>query len=275
MINLDKIKGKNIANASILLVTVIGILLLLIVLGTFLFLVVLYLIPGMFEKDILKLYNYNTTLSEIHISIANNLLMTFITFLYVVLTLALVMQSKEQVAHSKIEVEQLKKEQQIRDIENRLEKFHIPADEIINRNVHKKSHDETVHGYQGGRNDSGYIIGLKHLRKYSYLADKKTYDAYEKYITFMCETRKTITCRDMYRDFKDYHCTDRKDNCIEKNWGNCPINYDRCEHFDKCPTKDQNNIIINNTECEYYKILKGAITQDIKKYKEKLSELKG
>lgn len=91
----------------------------------------------------------------------------------------------------------------------------------------------------------------------------------------MCETRKTITCRDMYRDFKDYHCTDRKDNCIEKNWGNCPINYDRCEHFDKCPTKDQNNIIINNTECEYYKILKGAITQDIKKYKEKLSELKG
>lgn len=91
----------------------------------------------------------------------------------------------------------------------------------------------------------------------------------------MCETRKTITCRDMYRDFKDYHCTDRKDNCIEKNWGNCPTNYDRCEYFDKCPTKDQNNIIINNTECEYYKILKDAITQDIKKYKEKLSELKG
>ncbi|KKH15816.1 hypothetical protein [Methanosarcina mazei] len=275
MINLDKIKGKNIANASILLVTVIGILLLLTILGTFLLLVVLYLIPGMFEKDILKLYNYDTTLADIHISIANNLLMTSITFIYVLLTIALVTQSKEQVAQSKLEVAQTRKEQQIKDIENRLEKFYIPADEIINRRVHKKSHDETVHGYQGGRNDSGYVIGLKHLRKYSYLANKATYDAYEKYITFMCETRKTITCRDMYRDFKDYHCTDRKDNCIEKNWGNCPTNYDRCEYFDKCPTKDQNNIIINNTECEYYKILKDAITQDIKKYKEKLSELKG
>lgn len=274
MINLDKIKGKNIAKLSIFIVIGIGILLSLIVLGTFLLLFVLYFIPGMFVKDILKIYDYNATLADMHISLANNFLMAFITFFYVLLTVALVTQSKEQVAQSKIEVAQLQKEQQIRDIENRLEKFYIPADEIINRRVHKKSHDETIHGYQGGRNDSGYVIGLKHLRKYSYLANKATYDAYEKYITFMCETRKTITCRDMYRDFKNYHCTDRKDNCIEKNWGNCPTNYERCEYFDKCPTKDQNNIIINNTECEYYKILNGAITQDIKKYKEKLSELK-
>lgn len=274
MINLDKIKSKNIAKVSILLVTIIGILLLLTVLGTFLLIFVLYLIPGMFEKDILKIYNYDAILADMHISIANNLLMTFITFLYVLLTVALVMQSKEQASQSKLEVAQSRKEQQIRDIENRLEKFYIPADEIINRHIHKKSHNETVHGYQGGRNDSGYVIGLKHLRKYSYLADKDTYDAYEKYITFICKTRKTVTCKDMYRDLKDYHCTDRSGNCMEKDWGNCLTNYDICEHFGKCPEKDTNDIIINNTECEYYKILKDAITQDIKKYKERLSELK-
>lgn len=264
MKNLDNIKCKDITWE--LIIVVIGLLLLILV---------IYVIPAMIEITTLKFYGYDTTLADMHISIANNLLMTSITFIYVLLTVALVTQSKEQVAQSKLEVAQTRKEQQIRDIENRLEKFYIPADEIINRHVHKKSHDETVHGYQGGRNDSGYVIGLKHLRKYSYLADKKTYDAYEKYIMYICETRKTITCKDMYRDFKDYHCTNRKDNCIERNWGNCPTNYDKCEHFDKCPTKDQNNIIINNTECEYYKILKGAITQDIKKYKEKLSELKG
>lgn len=263
MKNLDNIKCKDITRETI--IVVIGLLLLILV---------IYIIPAMLEITTLKFYGYNATLADMHISIANNLLMTTVTFVYVLLTVALVKQSKEQVAHSKLEVAQLQKEQQKRDIENLLEKFYIPADEIINRPVHKKSHDETVNGYQGGRNDSGYVMGLKHLRKYSYLADKNTYDAYEKYITFICKTRKTVTCKDMYRDFKDYHCTDRSGKCKE-NWVNCLTNYDICENFGKCSEKDTNDIIINNTECEYYKILKDAITQDIKKYKEKLSELKG
>lgn len=177
-------------------------------------------------------------------------------------------QSKEAIYQSKETIEQSKKEQQIRDIENRLEKFYIPADEIINGQL-KKNHGQTING---GPQGSG-VPGLKQLRKYSYLANETARDAFEKYLENICYIRKCITCRDNYRDFKDYKCAEKKDNC-EKNWGNCINNYNKCEHFDECPTKDQNNIIINNTECKNYKALKDAITEDIKSYMEKLSELK-
>lgn len=246
----------------------------------FLLFLIVTLIPALFVYSTTSAYN-DSTLAEMHISAANNLLITFVTLLYVLLTVVLVtqskeavIQSKEAVIQSKEAIAQSKKEQQIRDIENRLEKFYIPADEIINHPISKKSRNDTIHGHQGGLKDSGYVIGLKHLRKYSYLADKTTYDTYEKYINNICESRKSITCRDMYRDFNDYNCKDKSGNCIEINWAKCKNNIDRCEHFSECPTKDQDNIIINNTECKNYKRLKDAITEDIKKYKKRLSELK-
>jgi len=219
----------------------------------------------MFEKDILKLYNYNTTLAEIHISIANNLLMTFITFLYVVLTLALVMQSKEQVAHSKIEVEQLKKEQQIRDIENRLEKFYIPAEDIINGKL-KKNHEQTINGLPPAN-----YIGLKDLRKYSYLADKKTYEAYEIYIESNCREIKEITCQDKYtNEPKGFTvCEDYKSGC-HYQYDKCPHNLNYCKYYNECPPKDQSGIIQDNTKCKYYIDLKKKIAKDIEDYKNEL-----
>jgi Ca2+/Na+ antiporter len=140
MITLDKTKGKDIAKVSIILIISLLVLTL-----------ILNFIPAMFENATLERYDYDTTLADMHISIANNLLMTFIdttladmhisiannllmtfiTFLYVLLTVVLVTQSKEQVAQSKVEVEQLKKEQKIRDIENRLENFYMPAQSTL------------------------------------------------------------------------------------------------------------------------------------------------
>ena len=271
-INLDKLMSKQTQFALLLL---------------FVFALMVTVIPELMVNSTMSFYN-DTTLANTHVTTSTNLIIAFVTVLYVWLTRNLVTTSKESIELSKesiiqnkksIElskeaIKQSRKEQYIRDIENRLKKFYIPADEIINHPVRKKSHIDTVHGCQPGIKDSGYVIGLKDLRKYSYLADKTTYNVYEKYILRICENRKSITCRDYYRDFNDYNCTHKVDNCVERNWGNCKYNFERCEHFDKCPTKDQNNIIINNTECEYYKVLKNAITQDIKKYKQRLSELK-
>lgn len=263
MKNLDKNKDNWIVRILGLLVFLSFVL----VFAQFIFTMLMRIMPQSFVETAMSIYNDNSTKAEMHISVANNLLLSAITFVYVLLTWNLATQSKEATAQSR-------KEQQIRDIENRLEKFYIPADEIINHPISKKSRSDPIHGHQPGLKDSGYVIGLKHLTKYSYLADKTTYDAYEKYIKSICETRKSTTCRDMYRDFNDYNCPDKSGNCVERNWGKCKNNLERCEHFDKCPTKDQNNIIINNAECKYYNVLKDAITQDIKKYKEKLSELK-
>lgn len=248
MKGLDKTKGNWIVKFSLLLITLISLIL------------ILYFIPTEYEEQILHQYDNNTNLTDIHISTANSLLMASITFLYVLLTIALVKQSNEAIAQSK-------QEQYIRDIENKLEKFYIPADDIINNQQYNISHKDTINGWS----PTNYV-GLKHLRKYSYLADKTTYEAYEKYITSICESLKSTTCNDMYRDFKDYKCP--KDSPCMRNWEECEDNLHRCEHFDKCPTKDQDNIIINNRECEYYKELKDAITADIQRYKDRLSELK-
>ncbi|KKG94565.1 hypothetical protein [Methanosarcina mazei] len=275
MINLDKIKSKNIAKVSILLVTIIGILLLLTVLGTFLLLVVLYLIPGMFEKDILKLYNYDTTLANIHISIANNLLMTFITFLYVLLTVALVMQSKEQVAQSKLEVAQSRKEQQIRDIENRLEKFYIPAEEIINHKHGKR--EQTVNGYKRST-DSQFVQGLQDLRKYSYLASKTTYEVYERYMSTECTTQKPITCQDIYKKSNFNECENYTYGC-HHNWSTCIHNLEYCEYHpdhgeSDNKSKDKNKCIEDNANCKYIIDLKKEIVRDIENYKNELLKLK-
>ena len=96
MINLDKTKCKDIAKVST--IVVMGMFI-----SMFLLILIIYVIPAMLENTTLKFYNYNTTLADMHISIANSLLMTFITFCYVLLTVALVTQSKEQVAQSKLE----------------------------------------------------------------------------------------------------------------------------------------------------------------------------
>lgn len=268
MITLDKIKGKDIAKVSIILV--IGLLILTLILN---------FIPSRFENATLERYGYDTTLADIHISIANNLLMTFITFLYVLLTVALVTQSKEQVAQSKVEVAQLKKEQQIRDIENRLEKFYIPAYDIINNTQTNKNRDNTLTGHPGNLyKDPDYVIGLKQLRKYSYLADKETYEAYEAYISSNCTSIKSTTCQNKYGDFT--FCEHHKDLCHNR-WDICPYNLEYCEYHPDPGIKyngkqkvDRTKCVFDNTNCKYYVDLKKKIEEDIENYKNDLLNLK-
>lgn len=258
MINFDKIKCKNISKVSII-----------VVIGMFLLILIIYIIPAMLENTTLKFYNYNTTLADMHISIANNLLMTFITFFYVLLTVALVTQSKEQVAQSKLEVAQSRKEQQIRDIENRLEKFYIPAEDIINGKL-KQNHEQTINGWPPDN-----YIGLKDFRKYSYLADKETYGAYKTYIESNCKETKEITCQDKYTNKpKGFTvCEDYKSGC-HFQYNKCSHNLNYCKYYNECPPKDQAGIIQDNTKCKYYIDLKNKIKQDIEDYKNELLELK-
>lgn len=155
---------------------------------------------------------------------SSSIALTILTVGYVLLTYSMLNESKNAVKQSRDAIEQSKIEQQIRDIENRLEKFYIPAEVIINKAIQSKSRDDTIHGYQGGLKDADYVIGLKHLRKYSYLTTKTTYEAFQKYLTTNCYSRKPITCKDNYRDFNDYNCIEKNGNCMPQ-WGNCPKNY--------------------------------------------------
>ncbi len=230
-------------------------------------------IPLIFVNGTMQTYN-DTTKAEMHVNITGIFLSFFATVTYVIITYILAVQSKEAITLSTKAIDQSKKEQKIRDIENRLKNFYIPAEEIINNPIHRKSRSDIIYGYQGGLKEPSHVNGLKYIGKYSYLADKTTYNAYEKYLANACEGRKSITCRDMYRDFKDYNCPDKNGDCYEKIWGKCENNLDRCEHFNECPEKDQNHIIINNVYCKNYIEFRDAITKDIENYKEELFRLK-
>lgn len=252
----DQIKDNWLVKAIIILLSISIALILL----EFIVTMLMQIMPQSFVKTAMSMYNNNSTEAEMHISLANNFLLSTITLIYVLLTWNLTTQSKQAIGQSR-------KEQKIRDIENRLEKFYIPAEDILNGNL-KKNHEQTINGWP----PTNYS-GLIDLRKYSYLADKETYEAYERYITISCVNLKSIACKDMDRDIKDYKCPKRSGSCMD-NWKTCNENLKICEHFNECPTKDQDNIIINNLECKYYKKLKDAVTADIKRYKERLFKLK-
>lgn len=230
---------------------------------------ILYYIPNIYEKDIMQRYDNDTTLTDIHISTANNLLMAYINFLYVALTAIIITQSREAIAQSR-------KEQQIKDIENRLEKFYIPADDIIN--LKHRHRENTVNGYK--RNTDGqFVQGLQHLRKYSYLADKATYEAYEKYISTECTTEKPITCQDTYEKLNFNECENYTYGC-HHNWSTCPHNLVYCDYYpdhgksDNNKDKDKNKCTLNNANCKYITDLKEKIEKDIEDYKNELLKLK-
>lgn len=132
-----------------------------IILSGFLFAGVFILIVAKWIVDYSFTEYDNSTISGLYANSITNTTIALVTVAYVLLTGIIVTQSR--------------KEQQIRDIENRLEKFYIPAEEIINNSSINKNHKDTINGLQTANYD-----GLKHLKKYSYLANKTTFEAYEK-----------------------------------------------------------------------------------------------
>lgn len=171
---------------------------------------------------------------------------------------------------------QLQNEQQIKDIENRLEKFYIPADDVINLKHRRREY--TVNGYRRNT-DCQFVQGLQHLKKYSYLADEDTYEAYEKYMSTECTTEKPITCQDTYKNLNFNQCENYTYGC-HHNWSTCPHNLEYCEHHpdhgksDNSKHKDKNKCTLNNAKCIYIINLKKKIEKDIEDYKNELLELK-
>jgi hypothetical protein len=159
------------------------------------------------------MYGDNSTISGMHVSTSTNLLIAAVTFLYVLLTGALVTTSKETIEQSieaieqskraieKSEeaIEQSKKEQQIRDIEKRLELFYIPAENIMKvadeymKNPHDtvnflKMDDYKPRGYenQSMSDEERAVIStvekLKKIEQYRFLATKETCGLFTKYL---------------------------------------------------------------------------------------------
>jgi len=268
MTNLDKNKSYKITWGLVLLLAV---------------LIIISVIPYSIVNGVIPMYNDNSTKADMHVTVASNLLIFFVTLAYVFLTLNLVTQSKEAVTQSKEAITQSKeaitqskKEQQIRDIENRLEKFYIPADDIINlKHRHK---ERTINGFV--RNDNQFVQGLKHLRKYSYLADNETYEAYEKCMSTECTNPKSTTCRDTYKNGEFTKCEYHEYTC-ETNFETCPHNLIYCKYNPDDPKtnnseyeSEKNKCTLNNANCNYINDLKDAITEDIERYKGRLSDLK-
>lgn len=248
----------------------------------FIFVLIVTVIPELMVNFTMSYYN-DSAMANMHVTTSTNLIIAFVTVLYVLLTGKLVTTSKESIELSKESIEQNKrsielskeaieqsrKEQQIKDIENRLEKFYIPAEDLINGKL-KKNREQTINGWPPAN-----YIGLKDLRKYSYLADKETYKAYETYIESNCREPKEITCQDKYSNKpKGFTvCEDYKSGC-HNQYDKCPHNLNYCKHYNECPPKDQSGIIQDNTKCKYYINLKDTITKDIEHYKNELLKLK-
>ncbi len=176
---------------------------------------ILYYIPSNYINNVMSSYNNNSTLAGIYVTIASNLLIAFVTFLYVLLTASLVIQSREAITKSNESIEQSKKEQQIRDIENRLEKFYLPAIDIIKENKH-----EPYNVYSGYRENIGSAKdpeykkskGFNNIKQYRYLAKAGTLEKFESIL----ETEGSLRYGDTFRkeiellnkslenDIKDY-----------------------------------------------------------------------
>lgn len=149
-------------------------LVLIIPLSLILYFVSIYFLPTLFVDDIVSLWQGNSTIAQMHVDLANSISTFFLTFGYVILTYFLVIQSKETIAQSK-------KEQQIRDIEHRLEKFYLPVIDIVN--IAKKYKEFCPHkflrGYEinlGTESDPIYVKskGFDEISEYRYLAEKDT-----------------------------------------------------------------------------------------------------
>lgn len=202
------------------------------------------------------------------VSIFVNIMLTLGLIIFSALSLS---SAHDTLKQSEKQHKQFQDEQRIRDIEKRLEYFYIPADDIINNDRINKSHRNSIDGYSPSNDD-----GLKKIRKYSYLADKATYEAYETYLKSNCTKLKPITCQDKYKnDPMGFNkCEFRHGSCYNL-YPRCEHNLDYCEHYEDCPPKDEAYIIIDNTKCKYYIDLKNKITTDIENYKNKLLRLKG
>ena len=266
---LNTVLDKIITNPIVKLLGWLFVFAIILKLIQFILIMLIQIVPHSFVQDAMLINNKNSTTAEMHISVANNLLLSAITFVYVILTWNLAKESKNSIAQSK-------KEQQIRDIENKLEKFYIPADDIINlKHRHK---ERTINGFV--RNDNQFVQGLKHLRKYSYLADNETYKAYEKYMSTECTNPKSTTCTDTYKNGEFTKCEYHQYMC-ETNFATCPHNLIYCKYNPDDPKtnngeyeSEKNKCTSYNTNCNYINDLKDAITEDIERYKGKLSDLK-
>ena len=135
--------------------------------------------------------------------------------------------------------------------------------------------------------------GFKEIRKYSYLADKTTYEAYTGYLKNECTEVKNNTCdqRDIYDNCNHKNeiigigmltQTFNMTFCINKS-RICPYNIEHCEYNPYCkeyqPEKaKKDNIHLNctfdNTKCKYYIDLKEKLKTDIEKYTNDLLRLK-
>ncbi len=234
--------------------------------------IIIVIVATLFSYSIVLLFDYsnqNCTLDNCTSFINQNSSSFVSIFANTMLTLALIIFSAFSLSSAQDALRQSKKEQQIKDIENRLEKFYIPVEDIINGKL-KKNREQTINGWPPAN-----YIGLKDLRKYSYLADNPTFEAYEKYTESNCIEIKEITCQDKYSNKpKGFTvCEDYKSGC-HNQFDKCPHNLDYCEHYNECPTKDQSGIIQDNTKCEYYIDLKKKIAKDIENYKNELLILK-
>lgn len=208
---LEKIKNNWIVKLIKLLIGLAVIL----ILTQFIFIMLIKIIPHSFVQYAMSVNNDNSTIAEMHISVADNLLLFAITCVYAIFTWYLVSESKKAIAQSK-------REQHIRDIENRLEKFYIPAqntlkiaDEFLKNPTEFTKWTEEVISYQRGDYDNDttpekmaivYAVEkLKEIEHYRFLAEEKTCRLFIKYI-YEEETNENrlelSSC--IQRDVKDY-----------------------------------------------------------------------
>lgn len=259
---------------SFLAVIVFLVMTIIIVISATFFSYLAYLFLTTFQNytivDIASFVNQN---SSNFVSVFTNVMLTLGLIFFSALSLS---SANKTLKQSKEQQEQLQDEQRIRDIEKRLEKFYIPANDILN--FKHRSREYTVNGYK--RNTDGqFVQGLQHLRKYSYLANKLTYKAYEKYMSEKCTTEKPITCQDIYKNLNFNECENYVYNC-HNNWSTCPHNLEYCKYHpdrgksDNNNHKDKNKCTLNNTNCKYINDLKEKIENDIEVYKNELLELK-
>lgn len=175
-------------------------------------------------------------MANTHVTTSINLIIAFVTLLYVWLTGSLVTASRESIKLSreaitksneaielsKESVEQAKKEQQIRDIENRLEKFYMPAQstlkvavEFLKDTIHFTKWTKEVNSYQRAdykqdttseESANAYAAEkLKEIEKYRFLAKEKTCKSL---IIFLYEGESTENRLEfsncLQEDIKDY-----------------------------------------------------------------------
>src|SRR5665647_439271 len=269
----ETIRGNPIFWVPILLVAVF----LLISLLQALVILCISVLPKKIINDVMPMYGNNSTMAQMHVDIAGNLLIFYVTAAYVIITLYLVIQSEETNTHSKKAVEQSKEAviqskeanaqsrstQEIMYIQTRFEKLYYPLKIMLNKHQIVNKDSITADFSLKFKTDMDQIM------PYVYLSSNKLYPCLNRFIDIFYKN-SVLVVKKAYKDIEEKREEENLSEKEDKTLKLYKLFLDATSSASewKRPSREE----LTEIPVLYIEII-GRINEDIGDYRNRLNEL--